>query len=68
VNGFTVYLPAAILRALLFKGLMPWPQNEEDTMSSLFHQPKTDFATVAGYMVSAVSLLVIIYILTAGWF
>jgi hypothetical protein len=47
---------------------MPWPQNEEDTMSSLFHQPKTDFATVAGYMVSAVSLLVIIYILTAGWF
>lgn len=68
MNGFTVYLPAAILRALLFKGLMPWPQNEEDTVSSLFREPKTDFATVAGYVVSVASLLVIIYILTAGWF
>ncbi len=47
---------------------MPWPQNEEDTVSSLFREPKTDFATVVGYVVSVASLLVIIYILTAGWF
>jgi hypothetical protein len=24
-NGFTVIIPAAILRALLFEGLLPWP-------------------------------------------
>jgi len=37
-------------------------------MSSLFQQPKKhDFATVAGYVVTAASLLMVIYILTVGW-
>lgn len=38
-------------------------------MSSLFHQPKKyDFATLAGYVLSAASLVMIAYILTEGWF
>lgn len=38
-------------------------------MSSLFHQPKKhDFATLAGYVLSASSLAMIVYILTREWF
>ena len=37
-------------------------------MSSLFRQPKRqDFATLAGYALSAASLAVIVYILVQGW-
>lgn len=37
-------------------------------MSSLFHQPKKhDFAVLAGYILSAASLAMIIYILIEGW-
>ncbi len=37
-------------------------------MSSLFHQPKKyDFATLAGYVLSATSLAMIVYILIEGW-
>ena len=37
-------------------------------MSSVFHQPKKyEFATLAGYALSATSLAVIVYILAEGW-
>ncbi|TCN46663.1 hypothetical protein EV665_104341 [Shinella granuli] len=37
-------------------------------MSSLFHQPrKHDVATLAGYVLSAASLAMIVYILIEGW-
>jgi len=37
-------------------------------MSSLFQQPKKhDFATVAGYVLSAASFFMVIYILSGGW-
>lgn len=37
-------------------------------MSSLFHLPKKhDFATLAGYALSAGSFALIVYILIEGW-